>query len=253
MFVCAQSGQFLFFTLVNISGAVQTAASGAISGRKLADSNAMALLSGNIVETSGGTYRANLYDWDTSGRNIAYLFTASGCLPIMYNVTTTLQASGRSYSASGVHTVVPPATLSGVVANSGLTVGIPIAALSGVVANSGLTVTVVKDALSGVVANSGLTVGIPIAVLSGVVANSGLVVSVPIASISGNVGSSGLTVNVVVATLSGVVGASGIFAQVPIASLSGITPASGLWVASGALSGQPVLPVGTINATIIGP
>ncbi len=196
---------------MNVSGASQALASGAISGRKLMGSDPMALLSGNIIETSGGTYRANLYDWDTSGNQIGYFFSASGCLPIMINVVTIDSTSGKVWIASGANTVVPPATLSGVVANSGLfvtaTATVASGALylasgslfrntfaSGVLAASGgfptawgnsgntlpasgVNVTVPTASISGVVANSGLFVQIPIATLSGVVANSGLFVT----------------------------------------------------------------------------
>lgn len=95
------SGQFLFLSLVNVSGNSQIGASGAISGRKLIDANPMVLLSGNIIETSGGTYRVNLHDFDTDGNNIGYFFTASGCLPILYNVPTVEANSGKIWLASG--------------------------------------------------------------------------------------------------------------------------------------------------------
>lgn len=79
--------------------------------------------------------------------------------------------SGQFWQASGINAVVPAASI------------------SGVVANSGLFVTVLPANLSGVVANSGLFTSVPISSISGVVANSGLFVSVPIATISGNVAS----------------------------------------------------------------
>ena len=245
------SGQYLFLSLVNVSGASQTLASGAISGRKLMGSDPMALLSGNIIETSGGTYRANLYDWDCSGNQVGYFFTASGCLPVMINVVTIDSTSGKLWIASGPNVVVPPASLSGVWANSGLFVNVPIATISGVVANSGLYVTATASVASGslylasgsifketfasgVVGTSG---SFPTAWGSSgqVLAASGSTATPPLASISG--------VNAVVpiATLSGVVANSGLSVSVPIATVSGITVAAvsvtsgSLYLASGSI------------------
>ena len=146
MLTCAVSGQFLYFDLVSVlSGFAVTGFSGAISGRKAVDGGTMVLLSGNIVEDGGGLYHVNLFDWDTSGRNIGYLLTASGCVPRSFSVVTTLAASGRINPASGANVVVPPASLSGVVANSGLTVTVPIASISG----NFSVVTVLSGTLSG--------------------------------------------------------------------------------------------------------
>src|SRR5574338_591103 len=130
------SGQFLYFSLVSVfSGNAVTGASGAISGRKAVDGATMALLSGNIVEDAGGMYHANLYDWDTSGRNIGYLFSSSGCALVSFMVVTTGGVSGRIYTASGMwpasgtNSVVPRATLSGVQLISGTFVNVPIASI----------------------------------------------------------------------------------------------------------------------------
>ena len=251
----AISGQFVYFDLASaISGNPVTGASGSISGRKATDAiSGMIALSGNIIELGGGMYRANLYDFDTSGLYVGYYFTASGCVPRSFSVVTTDASSGRVYPASGVNAVVPPASLSGVVANSGLTVSVVKETISGVVANSGLFVTATASVASGslylasgsifrntfasgVIGSSG---GFPQAwgnsgqtfPASGVTqAASGPFVNVPPATLSGVVANSGLFVSVPIATLSGTVGASGIFANVPPASLSGVVANSGLTV-----------------------
>ena len=59
-----RSGQFVYFTLVSsLSGNAVTGSSGSISGRKSLDGlSGMIVLSGNIIELGGGSYRANLYD-----------------------------------------------------------------------------------------------------------------------------------------------------------------------------------------------
>lgn len=131
----AVSGQYIHLMLVNISGNLQTLASGQISGTRTVDAGVRTLLSGNIVETSGGGYRVNLYDWDTSGNNIGYMFTASGCIPIGYTFATVDSTSGRVYPASGVNATVPPATQSGLFATASL--------------NSGQSVLVYSGQLSG--------------------------------------------------------------------------------------------------------
>lgn len=149
------SGQFLFFDLVSVlSGYSVTGFSGAISGRKLIDSNPMALLSGNIIEVSGGMYRANLYDFDTDGNNIGYFFTASGCVPRSFNVITDRSLSGRIYlapgSISGTNVIVPVANLSGVVPNivSG-TVFLGSGSIGSGTINSGVFVTATASVASG--------------------------------------------------------------------------------------------------------
>lgn len=154
MFKKNVSGQFLFFDLVSVlSGYPVTGFSGLISGTRWVGTGNRTVLSGNIVEVSGGMYRANLFDWDTSGDYIAYYFTASGCVPRSFMVITDGAVSGRIYPASGVNTVVPPASLSGV------NVTVPIATISGTIVS--------RAALSGVVANSGLFVNATATLASG--------------------------------------------------------------------------------------
>jgi hypothetical protein len=258
------SGQFLYFSLVSaLSGNQVTGASGNISGRKSLDGlSGMIVLSGNIIELGGGSYRANLFDFDTNGNYAGYLFTASGCVPVQYSlvtmggvsgqvflgsgsITSGLIASGIVFPASGAFATVLPATLSGVVANSGLTVTVlpatisgtfatvPIDTISGAIGNSGQFVTVPPATLSGVIANSGLFVTVPPATISGVWANSGLFVTLPKATISGVVPdvlsgtvqiASGPFVNAAVTVN------SGLFVTVPIESISGVIANSGLFV-----------------------
>lgn len=213
-----RSGQYVYFTLVSaLSGNPVTGASGSISGRKSLDGlSGMIVLSGNIIELGGGSYRANLFDFDNNGDQAGYLFTSSGCAPVQYQFDMIDgNMSGRVYPASGANVVVPPATLSGVVVNSGLFVTVPIATISGATANSGLFVTVPIATISGTIANSGLTVTVLPATISGVFA------TVPIATISGLTANSGLFTTILPANLSGVIANSGLFVTVvtaPIAS-----------------------------------
>lgn len=137
------SGQYLYFSLISaISGNPVTGASGAISGRKSLDGlSGMIVLSGNIIELGGGSYRANLYDFDTNGNQVGYLFTASGAVPVQYQFDMIDgNASGAVWPASGVNVTVPIASISGNISNSGLFTTVLPANLSGVVANSGLNV-----------------------------------------------------------------------------------------------------------------
>ena len=193
-----QSGQYVYFTLVTaLSGYAATGMSGQISGRKSLDGlSGMIVLSGNIIELGGGSYRANLYDFDTNGNQVGFLFTCSGAVPVQYqfdmvdglssghlflgsgSITSGLIASGIVFVASGPNVVVPTATLSGVQPISGTTVAVPIASISGVQPISGTFVSVPIASISGVIANSGLFV----------VAGSGVNATVPIASISGAFG-----------------------------------------------------------------
>lgn len=285
-----QSGQFIFFDLVSaISGNAVTGASGAISGRKATDAiSGMIVLSGNIIELGGGMYRANLYDFDTSGLSIGFLFTASGCVPRSFSVDTEDKSSGRLFPASGMtwiasgpNVVVPIASISGAVANSGLFVSVPIAQLSGTVGASGLFVSVPIAQLSGLTANSGLTVTVIKANLSGIVANSGLFVTATASVASGDLYlASGSLFRETFA--SGVLGSSGGFSTawgdsgmvritsgelvtpfsganviVPIASISGVVANSGLNVTvpiatiSG-LTANSGLTVTVVKATLSG-
>lgn len=259
-----RSGQFVYFSLVSaLSGNPVTGASGAISGRKSLDGlSGMIVLSGNIIELGGGSYRANLYDFDTNGDQVGYLFTASGCVPVQYqfdmidgngsgrfflgsgSITSGLIASGIVFVASGPFVNTPRDTLSGLVVNSGLFVTVPIATISGAIANSGLFVTVPTATISGVVANSGLFVTVPKETISGVVANSGLSVIATLYSGSLNSGQtvavySGLFVTVPKETISGVVANSGLFVNAAVTVDSGLSVIATLY--SGALnSGQTV-------------
>src|SRR4051812_34833091 len=81
-----RSGQFVYFSLISaISGNQVTGASGSISGRKSLDGlSGLIVLSGNIIELGGGSYRGNLYDFDTNGDQVGYFFSASGCVPVQY-------------------------------------------------------------------------------------------------------------------------------------------------------------------------
>lgn len=111
----AVSGQFVYFDLVSaISGNAVTGASGSISGRKATDDvSGMIVLSGNIIELGGGMYRANLYDFDTSGLYIGYYFTASGCVPRSFSIVTVDSTSGRLFLSSGQAVSVNSGQLSG--------------------------------------------------------------------------------------------------------------------------------------------
>jgi hypothetical protein len=212
------SGQFVYFSMISaLSGTPLTGLSGMISGTKSLDGlSGMIVLSGNVIELGNGSYRANLYDYDTNGNQIGFLFTApSGAVPVQYQFDTVDgNGSGALYLASGSIT-------------SGLFVTVPIATLSGVVANSGIYATVPPATLSGVVTNSGLFVTATATVNPASI--SGAFVTVPTATISGVVANSGLYVTVPPATLSGVVANSGIYANVPPATISGVNavPASG--------------------------
>lgn len=247
MFKKNVSGQFLYFGMVSsISGNVVTGISGAISGRRSIDGGSQTLLSGFVGEVGGGQYVASLFDFDTNGNNIGFLFTASGCAPVNMTMTT-------DGSISGLFVTVPKATISGVIANSGIFATVPTATISGV------TVTVIKENISGVVPLvgvgfiSGLFVTVPIATISGVnvvatatvdpASISGAFVTVPKATISGVIANSGLFVSVPPATISGT------NAIVPPDNLSGVVPSvmSGLvWLASGhqtaLYSGQLISP-----------
>jgi hypothetical protein len=240
MLVKNKSGQYLYFSLVStLSGIAVTGSSGSISGRKSLDGlSGMIVLSGNIIELGGGSYRANLYDFDTNGDYAGYLFTASGCVPVQYSmitqggisgntflgsgsITSGLIASGIVFVASGPFVNTPRDTLSGLMVNSGLYVTVPIATISGNISNSGLFVTVPKETISGVIANSGIFVTVPIATISGVIANSGLSV---IATLYSGTANSGQTV----ATYSGVWGTAS------------LNSGQSVLVYSGQLSGQRV-------------
>ncbi len=249
-----RSGQFIYFTLVSAtSGTPVTGASGSISGRKSLDGlSGMIVLSGNIIELGGGSYRANLYDFDTNGDQAGFLFTAFGAVPVQYHFDMIDgQCSGNVWPASGVNVVVPIASISGAVANSGLFVSVPIASISGVQPISGATVNVPIASISGAQPISGATVTVPItsvsgvttivllSTLSGIQPISGTFVNVPIASISGVQPISGSFVSVPIASISGVRPISGTFVSVPIDTISGVavnTASGSIFIASGSIT-----------------
>lgn len=270
MFDRARSGQVLPFCLVSaISGNAVTGASGAISGRKVIDGGVQALLSGNVIETSGGTYRANLHTEDVDGNIIGYYFTASGCIPVHYTVVTQQNVSGRVYPASGVFVNATATVTSGTVflasghflfgsgqfyLNSGQRVNVFSGQLSGHAVDllsgrsytaSGIfataAATIASGALSGqqvtalsVLDKSGYTVGVNLD-KSGYTA--GLLSGV-------NYFASGHHAVVPPVSLSGVVANSGLFVSVPIASISGVNAVATATLTSGQVflaSGTPVV------------
>jgi hypothetical protein len=104
----------LYFTLASVfSGLGITGQAAGISGRRSTDGGSQILLSGSISEIGGGQYVANLFDWDTSGNYIGYLFTASGTLPVSFSVTTVDAFSGSFYFNSGAVTLNASGQLSG--------------------------------------------------------------------------------------------------------------------------------------------
>ncbi len=162
-----RSGQTISFTMTSLlSGILQTGISGAISGRKSIDGGVTVLISGYVGEVSGGLFTFYGHDFDFNGRQIGFLFSASGCNAVCASIATMGNVSGKVYPASGLNAVVPIASISGAIVNSGLFVSVPIASISGVIANSGLFVTVPKATISGVIANSGLRILGPVEVNS---------------------------------------------------------------------------------------
>ncbi len=211
-----------------------------LSGTLFPASGATQIASGPFVVATASVASGSLYL--ASGSVFRETF-ASGVLAASGGLTTAWGNSGQAFAASGSFAVVPPATLSGVVANSGLTVTVIKANLSGIVANSGLTVTVVNASLSGTFVAAGLLSGQSVNVYSGQLSGqnmdvlsgtlfpaSGVNTVVPPITLSGVVANSGLTVNVIKETISGVVGASGLFTLVPKETLSGVVANSGLFV-----------------------
>lgn len=96
------SGQFLYFTLASlVSGTPITSGAGGVSGRRSIDGGVQTLISGTVGEIGGGQYVARLYDFDTDGNQIGFLFTASGAVTVNYTVTTDGLASGMVFLASG--------------------------------------------------------------------------------------------------------------------------------------------------------
>jgi hypothetical protein len=175
------SGQFVYFTLTSVfSGNVQAGVAAAVSGRKALDGAAQALLSGSISEVGGGQYRANLFDFDTDGNCIGFLFTASGCSPVNFSVTTDGNTSGRVWLSSGQ--AVSLNSGQSVLVYSGQLSGQPVSLLSGQIVSlySGQSVLVYSGQLSGqpvslLSGRSWIASGSPVAILdkSGYALSSG--------------------------------------------------------------------------------
>lgn len=155
-----RSGQFVYFTMVSaISGNPVTGiASGNISGRRCIDGGAQTVCSGPVIEDGGGQYHLNGFDFDFNGNNIGFYFSASGCVPISLMGITQQNVSGKLYPASGINTIVPLSSISGVVPVSGAMVTVPISSISGTVFASGGNVTVPTSIISGVQIASGSSV-----------------------------------------------------------------------------------------------
>ncbi len=227
--VVANSGLTVTVIPATISGTFVTlpkeTISGVVANSGLFVTATVSVASGSLYLASGSIFRETY---------------ASGVVGASGGFVTAWGNSGQSFSASGANAVVPPATLSGVVANSGLTVTVLPATISGV------TVILPKETISGVVANSGLFVTAVATVGSGVLyLASGSIFRETYAS--GVLGASGghtlawgdsgqawsaSGANVVVPkeTLSGVVANSGLFVT------ANATVASGsLYLASGSI------------------
>lgn len=156
--------------------------------------------------------------------------------------------SGRSYPASGVYATVPPESLSGVVAASGLFTHASLNSGQSVLVYSGQLSGQLVTAASGVFATASLNSGqfaLPYSgQLSGqlVTAASGVFATAALSSGQSVLVYSGQLSGHAVDLLSGrSYPASGVFAAVPPSSLSGVVPASGGHVQAALLSGQPVL------------
>lgn len=132
---------------------------------------ASAYYAGDMPALSAGVYYITAKE--RVGGSPAESDISIGWGPIQWNGTvvsslnSVILLSGQSFVASGINTVVPKETISGVIANSGLFVTVPIATISGAIANSGLFVTLPKETISGVIANSGLFVTATATVASG--------------------------------------------------------------------------------------
>ncbi len=88
-------------------------ASGNISGRRCLDGGSITVCSGPVIEDGGGLYHLNAFDFDMDGRNIGFLFTASGSAVVAFTATTTAGVSGQVFLASGQSTAVNSGSLSG--------------------------------------------------------------------------------------------------------------------------------------------
>lgn len=96
-----------------ISGNPVTGQVAGISGRVSADGGTQAVVAGTLSEVNGGQYRLNMFANDTSGNNLGFLFTASGCVPVSFNVITDNNVSGRIGIVSGTSVNVWSGQLSG--------------------------------------------------------------------------------------------------------------------------------------------
>ena len=96
--------------------------SGKISGYVCADGGAQVGVHGFITEDGFGQYHLNAFDTDFSGNNLGFLFTTVFWNSSKVSITaiTTQNVSGNIFPASGINTVVPISSISGVIANSGL-------------------------------------------------------------------------------------------------------------------------------------
>lgn len=82
------SGQYLYFCLVKASDG--TALTGAtVTGKRSIDGGAQASVTGTITEDAGGQYHIALSQADINGNDIAFLFTATGAIPVNLQVVTT--------------------------------------------------------------------------------------------------------------------------------------------------------------------
>lgn len=238
-----RSGQYVYFTLVSsLSGNPVTGASGSISGRKSLDGlSGMIVLSGNIIELGGGSYRANLYDFDTNGDQAGYLFTASGCVPIQYQFDMLDgNGSGRIYIASGSIT-------SGLIASG--TVFVASGASTVATLYSGQLTLPYSGSLSGqvVVAASGVFSTASLNSGQSVLVYSGQLSGQPVTLASGTtfLASGSITSGVIV---------SGVYVNAATTVASGISVVASLYsgqlvsLFSGSFSGQPVNATATVNS-----
>ncbi len=227
--------------------------SGKISGYVSCDGGAFAGVAGFITEDTFGMNHLNGFSSDFSGNNCGFIFTTvSGILPVVLNVVTQLNVSGRIFTgsgltfiASGPNVVVPPATLSGVFGT------IPIATISGnfsfipsgiLQIASGPFVVATASVASGSLYLASGSIFLETFAGSGVLgASGGLALSWGnsgmVKTVSGTTWTaSGATVVTVLSTISGV------NAVVPIATISGTNAV----VPGDTLSGTVFLPSGSL-------
>lgn len=255
MFKVSTSGQSLGFNMISaLSGTALTGLASLISGWKSVDGGSQQGISGTISEIGFGQYVANLYDWDTSGRIISYLFTgASGAIPVEKTVITTWNVSGALIPASGASVVSTP--------YSGSLSGQPITLLSGLsyiasgiwpASGASVNTTVASGSLylasgsifrttfaSGVV--GGGSGNLPSAWGGSGAVTVGQDLDKSGFTVSTNLDKSGYTVTSLL---------SGLLSGQPVTLLSGLSyVASGIWPASGAftslVSGQVYIASGT--------